>query len=95
MLSRCLHAAIWAGTSVAMLVGSAAGLAQTTAPSQTAPSQVTPQTLRPSAAPDDQAIVLPKPSGTAPAGANSSLTVEVGDVQLHGSFRSWLLQASQ
>ena len=86
MLSRCLHAAIWAGTSVGMLVGSVAAVAQTTAPGQTAPSQVTPQTLRPRAAPDDQAIVLPGPSATVPAGANSSLTVEVGDVQVQGAF---------
>jgi hemolysin activation/secretion protein len=67
-----------------MLVGSAAALAQTTAPA--APSQVTPQTLRPRAAPDDQTIVLPGPSATAPAAANSSLTVEIGDVQVQGAF---------
>src|SRR3954462_12858921 len=86
MLSRCLHAAIWAGTSFGMLVGSAAALAQTTTPGQTAPSQVTPQTLRPRAIPDDQAIVLPGPSATAPAAGNSSLTVEVGEVQMQGAF---------
>jgi hemolysin activation/secretion protein len=85
MRSRCLHAAIWAGTSVGMLVGSAAGLAQT-APNQPAPSQVTPQTLRPRAVPDDQAIVMPKPSATTPAGGNSSLTVEIGDAQTQGAF---------
>ena len=69
-----------------MLVGSAAARAQTTAPGQTAPSQVTPQTLRPRAAPDDQTVVLPGPSATAPAAGNSTLTVEVGDVQLQDAF---------
>ena len=80
MLSRCLHAAIWAGTSVGVLVGSVTALAQTV------PSQVTPQTLRPKAAPDDQAIVLPGASATTPAAGNSSLTVEVGAVQIQDGF---------
>lgn len=69
-----------------MLVGSVAALAQTIAPSPTVPSQVTPQTLRPRAVPDDHAIILPGSSATAPAGATSSLTVEVGDVQIQDAF---------
>jgi hemolysin activation/secretion protein len=69
-----------------MLVGSAAALAQTIAPGQTVPSQVTPQTLRPKAVPDDQAIVLPGSSANVPAAGNSSLTVEVGDVQIQDAF---------
>jgi hemolysin activation/secretion protein len=69
-----------------MLVGSAAALAQTTAPPQTVPSQVTPQTLRPEAVPDERSIVLPGPSPLAPAAGDSSLTVEVDDVRLEGGF---------
>jgi len=69
-----------------MLVGSAAALAQTTAPAQTVPSQVTPQTLRPESVPDERPIVLPGPSPLAPATGDSSLTVEVDDVQLEGGF---------
>ena len=84
MLPRCLHAAIWAGTSLGTVVGSVAALAQTTA--QTVPSQVTPQTLRPKAVPDVQAIVLPGSSATVPAAGNGSLTVEVGDVQIQNAF---------
>ena len=86
MLPRYLHAALCAGASAGLLVGSAAALAQTTAPGQTVPSQVTPQTLRPKTAPDDQAIVLPGSSATVPAAGNSSLTVEVGDVQMQDAF---------
>jgi hemolysin activation/secretion protein len=86
MLPRYLHAAIHAGASIGMLVCSAAALGQTAASGQTAPSQVTPQTLRPNAGPNEQAIVLPGPSVTAPVTGNSSLTVEVGDVQLQDEF---------
>lgn len=86
MLSGYLHAVICAGLSLGMLVGSAAALAQTTAPGQPVPSQVTPQTLRPESVPNDQVIVLPGPSATAPAAANSGLTVAVGDVRLQDAF---------
>src|SRR5438552_2492781 len=85
MLPRCLHAVISAGTSLGMLVGSAA-VAQTIAPGQTVPSQVTPQTLRPKTVPDVPAIVLPGSSATGPAAGNSSLTVEVGAVQVQDAF---------
>src|SRR5690242_19566200 len=87
MLPGCLHAAIWAGASLGMLVGSVAALAQTTVHGQDVPSQVTPQTLRPKAVPNDQAIVMPGTSATAPAAGNSGLTVEIGDVQIQDAFQ--------
>jgi hemolysin activation/secretion protein len=86
MLPRCLHAATWVGTSLGMLLGPVAALAQTTAPGQAVPSQVTPQSLRPRSGPDDQAIVLPGGSTTIPAAGDSSLTVQVGDVQIQDAF---------
>src|SRR6266700_2301293 len=83
---RCdLRAAICAGASLAMLVGSGAALAQT-APPQTAPSQVTPQTLRPEAAPGEGPIVLPGPAPVTPAAGDGDLTVVLGDVRFEGAF---------